>query len=1184
VKLKFKKSFLDCEFFSQIFNVVHRASTMPGNYLLLYIFVIALTLHTAQTHTQGFPFYDQPPAFLTSGIMYQDVTPTADEPILVNPNFISFKRTLDLSPLAVVLNQLKEATQLYTELCFNTTHEIDRVRLSEAATTKIPATSDIPNHKYPQDFFVPKERVKMGEAVDLCKKYNATLPEVRSVDTFDSVKHQMIVHALDLIPCGIMFDENTHILRFMTDNITIATTREFIKEYRYSLYGYTTDNDNDKTMLNHARGFNVGCEQFGSNQYRVKIFHQNDMNWVQRVVCQAPRLPVAAQQHGTDNFIKFVCKRDPDYYTKTVDTLYQQAEMLFNISGLLTNLHTRQRLPKSVDSNEEIDFQPADYKFFVQNSTKSSVVTNEEFNRAMYEKIKHTVDHSKHVLSNDGEDLDIIFSKIQPHKNPMVDSSDVDAPHSRHKRFGIIPAVVAGGATILAGSNVAHSFINGGPMFSWAGGALARLFGWATSDQIQQQGEALLAVSAKLDDLTINVEVVADQLKAQRDALIELQTYLQKSEISLMNYFRLTDLAQQLQTIILNTQISIDNLMTMLSDVLLGQWTPSLLAPSELNQLKAEMLIKHKLNIDITFKHIETNVVVHENNYHLILTMPLIEQSEAARLYKISTLPVYLNKIAYRADIDATNIAIFSGNVEYSVLTDEEMQICRSEPTNCRVAGLKHSYSDKSLCVVKTFKVRNAHCGVHPTNETAPFFELHRNLLIFSVAQPMEIATDCVDAKGNNVNNAFTIQDVGQVAVPPGCVLSTGNGKIRTLPAPKQVALTDSALFQVISQIPDIRVPPMKELQPAEKSIFQEIPDFQLKPMDNTNITALIISSFQPGNVISFGVKFAIAFGIIFLVLSCCCICNRTCRVWFTSCIMIRPMQPWWQKANKMADRPSGKISRLIAEYRRKAAKQKFEEEIEAEFKEAMNNRPIIREPPPTPPRPSSPLYLQMSPSLEPRVTFQSENNSNKEMTTFVRPPTSERPPHFWASTTKRPRKQQQQLQQKRVMRQVSPPPIETPPPRYASSSYPPLPEDDPTRTAAEQIIYDTTKMAAQMDQKMAVLHEEVKEVDQLLASYRMQQMEDGCQDPLPALPSLAQMATFDRLRPEHQRLPSPATGGSMSSMDTFGEASAPTQLHVQFAPQPPAPVDPLSPRMPNLPLTRPTTLQLQYKITDTQL
>jgi hypothetical protein len=1144
---------------------------MPGNYLIIFLLVIT-QLHIALTHTQGFPTYQQPPSFLNSGIMYQDVTPTADEPVLVNANFISFKRTLNIEPLAVVLQQLREATKLYADICTNTTKEIDDSRLAAAMKTTTSKSThtddDLPQIDF-STFFVPHEKIKMGHARQLCQKHNASLPEVRSIVAFDRLKSLRILFGLDLIPAGIHLDDATNKLRFDSDNQLLQTANEFHSVFNYP-GPYNTYNADDENMLKTARSKNLGYKDFGPTALTVQVFNTHDMEWQQRIICQRKKVHVSAQPKTVDNFVKFVCRRDPVYYWKTVNSLFDQADTFFNITGVINTMDIHTRLPKSTDTDTEL--LP---EIPTMNQRSMSLVLNStagQLHPEVIAKMENIVNSSPSLMvSTTTEDLDAIFNSIKPHQNAMIRppkmdlGDEVDQAHNRVKRFGIVPAVIAGGATILAGSNVAHSFINGGPMFGWAGSALARLFGWATTDQIQAQGEALLAMATEMKTLDVNVELIADQLENQREAILELQNYLNAADIALMNYFRLSDLANQLQLIILNVQISINNALLMLSDVLLNQYTPVLISPSELTQLKAEMLIRAKTNIDINFKNIETNLVVKDSKYHMIITMPIIEQSEAARLYKISTIPVYLNKVAYRAELDATNIAMFSGNVEYSVLTDEEMRICRMTPTACRVVGLKHTFNDKSLCVVQTFKLNNIHCKVNPTNETDPFYELHQNTLIFSVPQPVDVATDCEDKSLRS--NVLHLSGVGQVNIPPGCQISTGNGKLRTVSAPKQMALTDSRLMEVISHTPDIKVPNKTELRPAENP-FTYLPDFELKPMSGQNITAMILSAFQPGQVISFGVKLAIAFGIIFIVLACCCCTNRTCRVWFTSCTMIRPMQPWIQKANKMADKPSGKLSKLMAEYRRKARKQRFEADLEAEIQEALNHGPIIREPetPATPPpRPGSPLYLQMSPPPQRR---QPAEAVPRPMQTFRRP-------NFWAAP-------------RRPIRQASLPTArsspgsgDTPPPRY--NSYPPLPNPEPTRMPADQIIYETNKMANQMDEKMAVLHEEVKEVDQLLANYRQQQLDDGSENPFPALPPLSDLPAFDRIRPQNHGLPpSPATTVSLSSSDSYNQQDQPTTMHVQFAPQPPT--APLCPRVPTLPVTRPTTLQLQYRITDAHL
>jgi hypothetical protein len=637
------------------------------SYFIKLTMILSLAyIYTAHEHRPPIPRY------LYSGLLYEHIG-FDNTATLVNPDEVSFQRVLDITSIAAAVGQLKNASIQFKHLCNEATSKIERQKLEAEINPGL--------EKY-QKYIAPAQTTYLRNAKSLCQRNNAMLPEIKTLEDLTDISQVAKTYGIDIVPSNFYYEQNSQRIKYGSDGTEMADYRHLFSGYEYggdyNRAWHRADHPNDATFRHQAHNYIIAFKHFEPTKVLVRILDNIEMDYQKRIICRVPQpIPKTIQQEGINSLISFVCKRDVQYYLNSTTIIYDTAEALFNVTDLIrkNELLKQQRKP-DLETQTQSARQKREIKFDYNNPNFVPSVYGDK----PYEK--------SFRLSQYQNLTDQLFH----------------LPLKRQKRLAIIPMMALTGTAAVSTANMISSMQTGQPPLSWLGSGLGRIFGWASRDELQAHAEAILANTNTIDKLVINIEDISYQLESHRIAVQQLQQYISASENSMLTYFRITDLAQHLQLIMVNLQISITNVLALLSDTYAGQFTPSIISPNELYHLRARLITDRKITIDVDFKRIRTALVMTQSQYHIIITFNVIEDRDRADLYRVKSIPVFANGKAYKAEADAEYFALFRKDGDYTVLEPDEANYCQSNPINCRAKSLKNMYSPQSLCVIHTFK------------------------------------------------------------------------------------------------------------------------------------------------------------------------------------------------------------------------------------------------------------------------------------------------------------------------------------------------------------------------------------------------------------------------------------------------------------------------------------------------
>jgi len=840
--------------------------------LFILTFVLYYVTNTVNTLENG----NTLPGFLYSGLLYEHID-VERASLLLNPDTLTFSRKLDVTTIALAVRQLQAASLEYTKLCANITTQI-----------KQEEESNDDGFEHYEKYTVPPELVQLRLARKICKRYGASLPEIKDLADLKELQSAAERYGIHIVPSNAQFDPTIGRIIY-NDGTDLFRYRHLTTVYNYGQgQGHNTTNPEDYYFVEATKNYIIAYKDFTENKVTIRALDVAEMNSNAHILCYNPK-PVQkiVYKRKIDKLTQFICQRDTAFYTNATVSIFEAADSLFNISNILKKVDEKNLLQKSVGLATDKESDTSRTKRGVNDSIEPLVLETSP----------------KSFVENYNE---------SGQKNASV--------VSRKKRLAFLPMLAVGGASAIVAANAASNLGSDTPPMSWVGGMLAKTFGWMTRDEMKQQAEAILRQSEQISELVINVDEISLQLENHRIAVQEIQDYINNSESALLTYFRLQDLANHLQLVLTHLQITISSIVSLMADTAASLYNPSVLTASELVKLKSEMMHKN-IDIDIEAKRIKTNLIMADNYYYLLITFNVISTDDIADIFKISEIPLFINGKSYRPVIDAKYVAFYISGTHYSVVDQEEANKCAQNSNNCRISSAKIPYSDTSLCVVQTHKLKTLKCKLRETNETKPYFYLYGNNLIYSTQNTTAVIINCKvsndDSQRKN-NDVLYLNEMGHALLKPGCQLVYPDGRtMRTSPLVQTLTLTESKMTSILAQIPHIQLPALVE---DEVNIpFKKLGNFQLQSNTKpSNITEILIHSLQPHNVATFGIQvtFLVVTILALTILLCCCC--KSYRVWLTTCLQLRPSTQWFNHLERSTTERSSAFNRMVSYWLKK--------------------------------------------------------------------------------------------------------------------------------------------------------------------------------------------------------------------------------------------------------------------------
>lgn len=319
----------------------------------------------------------------------------------------------------------------------------------------------------------------------------------------------------------------------------------------------------------------------------------------------------------------------------------------------------------------------------------------------------------------------------------------------------------------------------------------------------------------------------------------------------------------------------------------LMQTSPFVFGRQDLHNLTTQFRMN---NVPLT-SHIDevmTQLMLVENVYTFVFTVPIINTINNFHLYEVKALPVFKEGDGYSIPIRNKYVAVNTATMEYFTASETEFDYCTRYPM-CTVSEPFRKITSESPCEVVSLKFNTNMCTVVADSKAKASFISNRNVTYFSVPEAMEIHLICTES-GKEFNQHTKINDYGSFNIPDGCEVKINN-EISFRPGfvASVHTMTGANMFEILQFPEDIHEYPQKpdlEITTRPPLSFQTIESL------SEGFNLIFDHETAIGEVIRICAYIAVVI-VIFLIFYCCC---RPCRLWFNGCCFIQKPTVYWKK------------------------------------------------------------------------------------------------------------------------------------------------------------------------------------------------------------------------------------------------------------------------------------------------
>jgi hypothetical protein len=229
--------------------------------------------------------------------------------------------------------------------------------------------------------------------------------------------------------------------------------------------------------------------------------------------------------------------------------------------------------------------------------------------------------------------------------------------------------------------------------------------GIATVKDIERTWKYVSMNARALGDLAVNQLEISRGYNDLRDEIKTLQNATQHTDHSVVSITTVLDNKQailQLHNIIRQSLLIISTAVNTANS---GKVSPYVLSENELDSMAKE-LRNNNVFLTNNLDDIETQVFKIDNEFCFLFSIPIIDNKYLFRIFHIRNFPIFDQSEGTHTvvkDIDFLGISV--DGTQYLELTDTEYFECIGQ-TFCKITGIKEPISEKSKCVAQSYRKR----------------------------------------------------------------------------------------------------------------------------------------------------------------------------------------------------------------------------------------------------------------------------------------------------------------------------------------------------------------------------------------------------------------------------------------------------------------------------------------------
>jgi len=424
--------------------------------------------------------------------------------------------------------------------------------------------------------------------------------------------------------------------------------------------------------------------------------------------------------------------------------------------------------------------------------------------------------------------------------------------------------------------------------------------GIATVKDIENTWKYVSMNAKALGDIAVNQLEISRGYNDLKDEIKTLQNATTQTDNAVVSITTVLDNKQailQLHNIVRQSLLIIS---TAVNSATSGKVSPYVLSENELDSMAKE-LRNNNVFLTNNLDDIETQVYKLDNEFCFLFSIPIIDNKYLFKIFHIRNFPIFDDREGTHTvvkDMDYLGISIDA--TQYLEMTDTEYFECIGQ-TFCKITGIKEPISEESKCVAQSYRKKKQLCQTAHVNTTTPFFASYANLTIYSTPNNFkgELVCPKLNARddGEPTTGSISFSGVGSMHLQKNCYVELQDNRIiqAQFHAYKTFDLGIATVNEAFQFIPSVE---NYSFTAKQRDIFENnhIPDLIL-----TNI-----STFEPVYITQKAVEFdelmphLIRFGLILLVAAIIFAALYGLvppfRNWVKACCFINNPKKYWDK------------------------------------------------------------------------------------------------------------------------------------------------------------------------------------------------------------------------------------------------------------------------------------------------
>jgi len=452
----------------------------------------------------------------------------------------------------------------------------------------------------------------------------------------------------------------------------------------------------------------------------------------------------------------------------------------------------------------------------------------------------------------------------------------------------IAPMILAMGGAGLIGTITDIS--SGREPLSFLGTALSSITGLVHKSQLQPHIEMIEKHTKALDQLAINQNELETAYNSLANSITLMDEFSRSLEYSTATMFQEFDHKLNLQTITSAIQATILKTANIITNAKTHVTSPYILSKQELALLALQQRA-NKVYMSGDLNDAYTTSFLTNTKYLFSIRLPVLEDKNLFEIYRAKPIPIFAQDNVYKARTDVQYIAYSSSDRKYSILTEEEFQLC-SVFKYCKTVDVERPISENSHCVMKTLDTGKQACPLITYHEKEPFYYIYGSKLIYSVKGPELTNLNC---KINEVHERSSVylEGMGTAKVSPGCTITFQNGMKATInPEPVANDLGQVKFMNLLKYTPDEHDFKFEVVYNNVSNVDLHVPN--ITKVDTDMFQQILQEIINPSQVIPEVIRAFTGIAIAIVILFIICKCSPKFAIWFKTCIFWKNPKTWW--------------------------------------------------------------------------------------------------------------------------------------------------------------------------------------------------------------------------------------------------------------------------------------------------